>query len=95
MSSALASAITTEIVYVTPFSAEGATQMLFDMENGLIPLISHIFTRCGVSPNMNYDEAFVTLLGSLKLLSLPWAVITLMRDEIDQVIFLLLLVFGM
>ncbi|XGW10210.1 hypothetical protein V3C99_012024 [Haemonchus contortus] len=84
MSAALASAITTEIVDVTPFSAEGATQMLFDMENGLIPLISHIFTRCGVSPNMNYDEAFVTLLGSLKLLSLPWAVITLMRDEIDQ-----------
>lgn len=30
--------------------------MLFDMENGLIPVLSHIFTRCGVTPNMYYDE---------------------------------------
>ncbi|KAL6733653.1 hypothetical protein Aduo_004284 [Ancylostoma duodenale] len=84
MSSALATVILEEIVDVTPFSAEGATQMLFDMENGLIPILSHIFSRCGVAPNMYYDEAFVTLLGSLKLLSLSWAVITLLKDEIDQ-----------
>ncbi|RCN44273.1 RINT-1 / TIP-1 family protein [Ancylostoma caninum] len=84
MSSALATVILEEIVDVTPFSAEGATQMLFDMENGLIPILSHIFSRCGVAPNMYYDEAFITLLGSLKLLSLSWAVITLLKDEIDQ-----------
>lgn len=85
MSAALATVITEEIVDVTPFSAEGAAQMLFDMENGLIPVLSHIFTRCGVTPNMYYDEAFTTLLGSLKLLSLPWAVVTLLREEIEQV----------
>ncbi|KAJ1360362.1 hypothetical protein KIN20_019315 [Parelaphostrongylus tenuis] len=34
---------------------------------------------------MYYDEAFTTLLGSLKLLSLSWAVITLLKDEIDQI----------
>ncbi|VDM80553.1 unnamed protein product [Strongylus vulgaris] len=54
------------------------------MENGLIPILSHIFTRCGVTPNMYYDEAFTTLLGSLKLLSLSWAVVTLLKEEIDQ-----------
>ncbi|EPB69814.1 hypothetical protein ANCCEY_11099 [Ancylostoma ceylanicum] len=94
MSSALATVILEEIVDVTPFRsiqsrAEGATQMLFDMENGLIPILSHIFSRCGVAPNMYYDEifvfkAFIILLGSLKLLSLSWAVITLLKDEIDQ-----------
>ncbi|WKX96051.1 hypothetical protein Q1695_012481 [Nippostrongylus brasiliensis] len=84
MSSALSTVITEEIVDVTPFSAEGAAQMLFDMENGLIPVLSHIFSRHGVTPNMYYDEAFTTLLGSLKLLSLPWAVITLLKEEIEQ-----------
>ncbi|KAK6047232.1 hypothetical protein COOONC_15255 [Cooperia oncophora] len=84
MSSALACVIAEEIVNVTPFSAEGATQMLFDMESGLIPVLCHIFTRCEISPNMYYDETFTTLLGSLKFLSLSWAVITLLKDEIDQ-----------
>ncbi|ETN70874.1 hypothetical protein NECAME_14475 [Necator americanus] len=84
MSSALATVILEEVVSVTPFSAEGAAQMLWDIENGLIPVLSHIFTRCGVAPNMYYDEIFTTLLGSLKLLSMSWAVVTLLRDEIDQ-----------
>lgn len=30
-------------------------------------------------------QAFITLLGSLKLLSMSWAVVTLLKDEIDQV----------
>ncbi|KHJ97361.1 hypothetical protein OESDEN_02663 [Oesophagostomum dentatum] len=84
MSATLATVLLEEVVDVTPFSAEGATQMLFDVENGLIPLLSHIFARCGATPNMYYDENFTTLLGSLKLLSLPWAVVTLLKEEIDQ-----------
>ncbi|CAJ0608475.1 unnamed protein product [Cylicocyclus nassatus] len=84
MSATVATVILEEIVDVTPFSAEGASQMLFDMESGLIPVLSHIFTRSGVTPNMYYDEAFTTLLGSLKLLSMSWAVVTLLKEEIDQ-----------
>ncbi|KAJ1360363.1 RAD50-interacting protein 1 [Parelaphostrongylus tenuis] len=38
MSSTLATVFTEEVVNVTPFSAEGASQMLFDVENGLIPI---------------------------------------------------------
>ncbi|KJH45131.1 hypothetical protein DICVIV_08826 [Dictyocaulus viviparus] len=85
MSSTLANVITEEVVNVTPFCAEGATQMLFDIESGLLPLLSHIFARSGVSLNMNYDDAFTTLIGSLKLLSLSWPVVTLLREEIDKV----------
>ncbi|PAV73489.1 hypothetical protein WR25_26655 [Diploscapter pachys] len=69
----------------TRYSIEGAKQMQFDMENGLLPTLHSIYTRNGLqSLLVTNDKEMDRLLSSIRLLALPQAIAILLKDEIPR-----------
>ncbi|KAI6243662.1 hypothetical protein M3Y99_00028700 [Aphelenchoides fujianensis] len=88
------SSFSTEAIGTTPFTNRGAAQMLFDVQQGLIPLLQHAF-----KPTMKTIQADSGLkhfdctknakckevINTLKLLALPSGTAILLKDEIARI----------
>ncbi|CAI4220971.1 unnamed protein product [Auanema sp. JU1783] len=85
MTSIIGRSFVEDVISQTSFNAEGAAQMLHDIEKGLLPALNFVFSRCAIEGfRAEYDKNITILLSSLRVLSLSYAVATLLREEIGN-----------
>uniref|UniRef100_A0A0N5AKG1 RAD50-interacting protein 1 n=1 Tax=Syphacia muris TaxID=451379 RepID=A0A0N5AKG1_9BILA len=74
-----------QVLQLIFFSCNGASQMLYDMNSCLLPLLNSIYSEATCTRFEALDEPlFRDVIVSLKLLSLPVAPATLLRNELKQ-----------
>uniref|UniRef100_A0A7E4VC17 RAD50-interacting protein 1 n=1 Tax=Panagrellus redivivus TaxID=6233 RepID=A0A7E4VC17_PANRE len=75
------------VISQTNFNYRGAAQMLFDITQGLIPLLENLYKwpKVTTSGDGTLNKKCVEILNILKLLSLPPAAAILLKEEIERV----------
>ncbi|KAF7634825.1 hypothetical protein Mgra_00005718 [Meloidogyne graminicola] len=80
------SCIDLNVISQTAFNYRGAAQILYDTTNALIPLLNHCYGKMrGVGVFDVFNEKCVSVLSTLRLLSLPPPTAILLKDEIKNI----------